>query len=453
MALGIFSRVARLRGGDSGNNLNGDLKKITESALVEIPEELFTPIIEASCDSQARREIMAHLRECLSETNARRWRRVHSGLVLAEHLVRHGAAELMGETAQGHHFDLVQKVAFLDHFECASDRAGQHLVRKKAAAVRPEIVQRLQDSATMELPSEEIKDTISIGGVSTNTGGTGGASAYSCESKQEGEERPGIWQRMARLRGGGGSAVQADLKRITDSGVIDIPEDLFHPVVDACRDPDSRSEIMIHLRACLSEPAAKQWRRVYAGLLLTERLLERAPPAWTEETAQGMHFDLLQQVSFLRQFELASDRRAQGLVRKRAADLHDRLSTRFENIKENPISPQPTSLSSGTEACGSRFQGQDTGIDALVNPLAANAPPSSQLILNGIVTVGHYDDTTSESSGGEGAARAPVRRRERTKHRTRNNEQDSPKGASKMQAPLPPKAAVAPVPAVDLLGL
>lgn len=146
------------------NNLSADLKRVTESGIVEIPKELLDLVVEASLGEDDRREIMQHLRECLAEPSSRRWRRVHAALVLVEELAKRGPRELLIETAQGHHFDLVQRLSLLEHFECANDRRVQNMVRTKATALRAEMLSRLQaagDEGTLSCGSDAVKDTAS----------------------------------------------------------------------------------------------------------------------------------------------------------------------------------------------------------------------------------------------------------------------------------------------------
>jgi len=160
---GLLARGLRLASGES-QSISAELRRITESAIIDIPEELFPKVIEATHNPDDRQTIMLHLMECLSEASGRRWKRVHAGLVLAEMLVQHGDYELLVETAEGRYFDLVQRLSFLEHFERSSDRGAQNLVRKKAAALRARLVPMLQAGGS-DLAAGQgkmiIKDTLS----------------------------------------------------------------------------------------------------------------------------------------------------------------------------------------------------------------------------------------------------------------------------------------------------
>jgi len=84
------------------------------------------------------------------------------------------------------------------------------------------------------------------------------------------------------------------------------------------------------------------------------------------------------------------------------------------------------------------------------------------MILNNIVSVGHSEDTTSESEGGQDKAKAAVRYREpqRKTAKERNQRSQAANGSSSdsegaSQDPTPQTKPLAQTPAhtVDLLGL
>jgi len=471
---GLKSRMARLRGSQA-DPLDADLKKITESGVVEVPQELFALVVESTHDADSRRKIMAHLRGCLSEVATKRWKRVYCGLLLAERLLESGSPVLMIETAHGHHFDLLQKVSFLEHFQCEGDKHSQHLVRKKAADLRNALVQRMTEAADEELPQDAglaVKDTVSCGtgasSVSTNTGST--AASSSAESTGSGanndESQPGFWARsIARVRGSGSNPLQQTLSSITESAVIDIPKELLQPVVEASHDKDNRKEIMQHLRGCLTEPSGAKWRRTYAGLVLLEGLVQQGDPAIVFESSQGLHFDLVQQLSFLEQFEYSVDRRAQNLIRRKTTTVQELISQKLEDppstegankqddTPEVSTKQQESAVSTAKANSGPRsIEGGNLDIMNDFTP----EEPKGQLILNGIVTVGHNDDTTSESSGGEGAA--PVRRRDIENRNRKTKSQRDQAPVAHPEALLdfaPPTRTAPPVQAnnVDLLDL
>lgn len=200
MVADFLFRVACHGGGDEP--LNVHLKNITDAAYArktlggdDIEGELVAIVIAESHDGDCRREIMRHLHECLSEPSGRRWQRIYGGLALTEKLMQHGSPVLLAEVAQGHHFDIVQKVSFLEHFDAAargcSDRRAQSIVRKRASELRAMLVSQLEHGCSDELGGVDSKDTMSTcsGGVSTATPSTAASSTRSSPSSEFPEPR------------------------------------------------------------------------------------------------------------------------------------------------------------------------------------------------------------------------------------------------------------------------
>jgi len=284
------------------------------------------------------------------------------------------------------------------------------------------------------------------------------------------------WSRMTG-RGGAGKTLPADLKRITQSGVLDIPKELLTPVIEASSNEEDRPEIMKHVRECLAEPSGKNWRRIYAALVLVEALVNDGSPTLIVETAEGRHFDLVQRLSFLEHFD-NTDKRVTNNIRRKAEALRKEVVPLIQNAmiaKDSDdkaddskdtastctgavsIITQSTADSS-TTATG--FGSDDFCNDALKFEPAE--PSKRTMILNNIVTVGHNDDTTSESEGNEDVARAAVRYREPRKMtaKARNERSRRGQGSSsdsddshKEVTCTAQAAAQAPAHTVDLLGL
>mmetsp|Transcript_74639 Transcript_74639/g.211134 ORF Transcript_74639/g.211134 Transcript_74639/m.211134 type:complete len:275 (-) Transcript_74639:163-987(-) len=265
---------------------------------------------------------------------------------------------------------------------------------------------------------------------------------------------------------GGGSPLDADLKRVTESGIVEVPKELLSAVVQASHNVDDRQQIMRHLRECLAEPSAKRWRRVYTGLLLVEDLLKNGSHDLITETADGHHFDLVQRLSLLEHFECTTDRRVQNMVRAKAAALRaeavPRLQTAHEQAAGEAKRECESTCSPGAapSSCSTASTSAGTGSPSS-GPPGAPWRPEGQMVLNGIVAVGHRDDTTSESSGDE--APKPVAYREARKQRKSagkgrrssarsdgsSGSDDGPRGRQQ-KARLPARA---PAPCVDLLDL
>jgi len=273
---------------------------------------------------------------------------------------------------------------------------------------------------------------------------------------------------LQRLRGGAADdhTLAKDLKKITDSSLLDIPKELIAIAIEASQSADERRQIMRHLRESLAEPSGKRWRRVYGGLVLAEQLVKLGSPALLAETAEGHHFDLVQRLSFLESFELTTDDRAQKLVRNKASILRAEVVARLRscedlaaggasgNVAKDIDSPRSNTVSvvtcstAATAISSSSLDLSEHGVPMLAT---IESEPKGKMILNGVVVVGHNDDSTDESSGDEPCA--PVRHRAaprrvqgvRREHRhaggTSDPEKDSSLQTVEMTTPLPAVAA------------
>lgn len=270
---------------------------------------------------------------------------------------------------------------------------------------------------------------------------------------------PGIFQRAF---GGNKSTLEADLKRITESGVIEIPKELLDIVVEAALGEDDRREIMRHLRECLAEPAVRRWRRIYAGLILTEELAKRGPPELLIETSQGHHFDLVQRLSLLEHFENTKDRRVQNMVRTKATALRAEMVTRIQAAgDEAPLQSGGDAIKDTASTCSPGITSvascstSGTGSSSTSPSNAAPVRPEGRMILNGIVAVGHNDDTTDEEDSDDDGPRKAVQykqRKERSKaasKRAGSGSESENDGCSRR----PAEKAAPPPPLVDLLEL
>jgi hypothetical protein len=180
MVADLLFRVACQGGGDEA--LPHHLKRITDAAYTRsnlggqaVAGELLAPVIAESHDADCRREIMKHIRECLSEPSGKRWQKIFGGLVLTEELMKHGSPHLVIECAHGHHFDLVQKVSFLEKFDASahgcSDRRAQQVIRTKARELLEQLVPQFLQASTEDLPINAglgIKDTLSTCSATSN---------------------------------------------------------------------------------------------------------------------------------------------------------------------------------------------------------------------------------------------------------------------------------------------
>lgn len=229
------------------------------------------------------------------------------------------------------------------------------------------------------------------------------------------------WSRVTGRGATVNKTLPTDLKRVTNSGVIDIPKELLTPVIAASNNEEDRPEIMKHVRECLAEPSGKQWRRIYGALVLVDALLKEGSPALIAETAAGRHFDLVQRLSFLEHFD-NTDKRVMNNIRKKAEEIRKDVIPLIESAslkdtedcKDTASTCSPGAISTitqNTAASSSNYSSGDTC--SSTDPLVEDTEPRKRtMILNNIVAVGHSDDTTSESEGNNDGALAAVQYRE-----------------------------------------
>eukprot|EP00929_Paragymnodinium_shiwhaense_P052492 TRINITY_DN26297_c0_g1_i1.p1 TRINITY_DN26297_c0_g1~~TRINITY_DN26297_c0_g1_i1.p1 ORF type:complete len:343 (+),score=87.20 TRINITY_DN26297_c0_g1_i1:143-1171(+) len=202
---------------------------------------------------------------------------------------------------------------------------------------------------------------------------------------------------------GSTNPLEAELKRITDAELIDVPsKDALIVIVQSTHDPGDRREIMRHLNSCLTDTS--QWRRIYGGLVLLEHLLQKAAPVLITEAAQGHHFDLVQRLTFLEKFDYSTDKRVQQMVQKKATSLRADMLAKIQSGDgdEDPV-PHPATSSGASTAskppAAATTSGPAGPVGGGYSSQGASRPKASKggMLVNGIVNVGHRDDTTSES--------------------------------------------------------
>mmetsp|Transcript_47910 Transcript_47910/g.111768 ORF Transcript_47910/g.111768 Transcript_47910/m.111768 type:complete len:405 (+) Transcript_47910:87-1301(+) len=308
--------VACSKGGDEP--LKVHLRRVTDTGVANFPDEFLTPIIEASYDSDCRREIMNHLRECLSERSGKRCLRIYAGLVLIDKLMERGSPALVIETAHGYHFDLIQKISLLMNYDSAaqgcSNPFAQKAVREKAAKLHTQVISKLRLASAEELPQlnpTKLKETVSTGSSSTLSTCTGTSEMSTSRRSTFSDAFPK-------------SQLEAELMRITDSGNVELPPDLTSSVVKASHDADARHVILLHLRdKCFIDTTERHWRPVYAGLCLIEQMCLHGPHNFIQD-ADAAGFNLTSQLWSLQEFEHRRDWKAQGAVRKKATLLFEK---------------------------------------------------------------------------------------------------------------------------------
>mmetsp|Transcript_72739 Transcript_72739/g.115125 ORF Transcript_72739/g.115125 Transcript_72739/m.115125 type:complete len:271 (+) Transcript_72739:36-848(+) len=120
------------------------LKRASNKDCMEVEKDALLAIAQSSHSEDDRRIIMRHLHTCLNDVASSKWRCVHAGLTIAEYVLQHGSPDLVTETASGYHFDLVQRLSFLEKFEYSYDKRVESMVRRKALSLRGAWLERQQ---------------------------------------------------------------------------------------------------------------------------------------------------------------------------------------------------------------------------------------------------------------------------------------------------------------------
>lgn len=119
-----------------GKSLESSLKRATASEKVDVDKADLLAITQSTHHEEDRRMIMRHVNACLVDTSSSKWRCINAGLVVLEHLLQHGSLDLVTETAGGMHFDLVQRLSFLEQFEYSFDKRVEGMIRRRALSIR-----------------------------------------------------------------------------------------------------------------------------------------------------------------------------------------------------------------------------------------------------------------------------------------------------------------------------
>lgn len=156
---GLWSRAVSLREkvrGSGPTPLEADLRRVTDCELLSSPADAIASIVAATDDADSRRTIMSHLRQCLSESEGRQWRRVYQALAIVEGLLQsdaRGVKDLVAEAAEGRHFDMSFRLSFLEKFEYSVDLRVQGLVRERASSLKSRLL-KMMDAAAMASEEE-----------------------------------------------------------------------------------------------------------------------------------------------------------------------------------------------------------------------------------------------------------------------------------------------------------
>lgn len=116
--------------------LESALKTATQSEKLDVAKDDLTFIAQCSHHEDDRRLIMRHLHMCLNDSSSSKYRCIITGLTVGESVLRNGSPDLVEETAAGKHFDLVQRLSFLEKFEYSYDKRVEAMIRRKALSLR-----------------------------------------------------------------------------------------------------------------------------------------------------------------------------------------------------------------------------------------------------------------------------------------------------------------------------
>jgi hypothetical protein len=230
------------------------LKSITNSSTLvvasDIPADALTAVIESSTDESHRQAIMQHLRSCLTESSGKQWRRPYSALLLLEALLKRGSTELVAETAEGRHFDLVQRLSFLEQSEFL-DKRVQGMVRSKAGTLRKDLIPLLENAdakdrelargSTLEISSAST--TGSVPGCSASSAGFGSDDVSSNSSKEASSDAP-----KAMIGFGSDDVCNESIKDSSDVPKVMILNNIVR--VGHCDDTSSESECDEGRKSC-----------------------------------------------------------------------------------------------------------------------------------------------------------------------------------------------------------
>jgi hypothetical protein len=156
----VSNFVRSVKGG--GTSLKNSLACITDSGFVDFPmqcrEQLFTVVTRESQEKHGRKVIMNHVSMCFADVAKQKaWKRIKAAMILVEELLANGSPALFAEISMGLHFDLVQKLSLLEHFQHTSNERAKFIVRSKAQALRSNLVKRLQscdESKELDIETE-----------------------------------------------------------------------------------------------------------------------------------------------------------------------------------------------------------------------------------------------------------------------------------------------------------
>lgn len=140
--------------------LDAALKRATHSEKVDVEKDALLAIAQSCHHADDRRTIMIHLQACLNDTASAKWRVVNAALTVVDHILKNGSPELVSETAAGMHFDLAQRLWFLEKFEYSFDKRVETMIRRKALSLRGYFLEKQQQAVALESEVVEQKPRV-----------------------------------------------------------------------------------------------------------------------------------------------------------------------------------------------------------------------------------------------------------------------------------------------------
>jgi len=119
------------------------LDAVTRTAgSIDLDRAAMEGVVSFCAEEADRRTIMRHVHACLAAPQSSEWRQVYLGLQVLEQLFSKGPPELVTEAATGGHFDVVQRLSFLEKYEMGIDVRVQNLIRRRATAMKADWLER-----------------------------------------------------------------------------------------------------------------------------------------------------------------------------------------------------------------------------------------------------------------------------------------------------------------------
>lgn len=161
---------------------------------IDLDRAAMEGVVRFCAEEADRRIIMRHVHSCLAMPQSSEWRCVYLALQVLEQLFSQGPPQLVTEAATGAHFDVVQRLSFLEKYEMGIDVRVQSLIRRKATAMKADWIRRQaaeelggDDHAGTAAGSQEAKTPATRSTKSYNTA----LSRSSDDAGSSGDECPG----------------------------------------------------------------------------------------------------------------------------------------------------------------------------------------------------------------------------------------------------------------------